>query len=156
MNNYNKIKPSNPLLMNNSNINCNASTNISANMVNNATINNNRNYNNTNVQTIHKLTNENKINPNQNNITNNNVKCQATLKKINPNKNNDFNNNINVSEIEMEDCTKEKSNVKAHTEEIYLSDEEINIIVKNGETKSVLNKIANKMMDDLRSKKFLL
>jgi hypothetical protein len=121
------------------------------------TSNNNSNYNNTNqnmknntnnipinqeIQTIHKL------NPHPNNQNNNQQPAQQNL-KLNQS---DFLNEIEMVDFAEENFKNEADDAKESFKEYKLSAEEITSIVKRGETKSSLNTLANKMMEDLRGK----
>jgi len=112
--------------------------------------NNNANWNNTNQN----------VRNNPISISNNESDNQ-TIHKLNPNSN--FNQHTAqnlksnqsefLNEIEMLDY--DKVNFKDDSEnqkENKLSTEEIDAIIKTGQTKVTLNTLANKMMEDLRGK----
>lgn len=120
------------------------------------TSNNNSNWNITNqniknnsnniqineeIQTIHKL------NPHPNNQ--NNQQQQAQNLKSNQS---EFLNEIEMADFVEENFKIEADNAKESFKDYKLSAEEIISIVKRGETKSSLNTLANKMMEDLRGK----
>ena len=118
--------------------------------------NNNPNWNNSNqniknssnnipiredIQTIHKL------NPQTSNHFN--VQQPAQNLKLNQT---DSLNEIEMGDYAQENFNNEAENPKESFKEFKLSAEEIDSIIKRGQTRNTLNTLANKMMEDLRGK----
>ena len=124
--------------------------------------------NNKRTRTSNNNSNWNNSNQNPKNSSNNIVSSGdiQTIHKLNPPSNNNYqqtaqnmksNQTEFLNEIEMGDCLQENfnneaDNTKESFKEYKLSAEEIESIIKRGQTKITLNTLANKMMEDLRGK----
>lgn len=119
-------------------------------------VNNNSNWNNTNQynkstsnniaigdcenQTIHKL-----------NPYTNNHNIQELAQNVKSNQS-EFLNEVEMVDFVVENSNNEAEKPKENFKEYKLSIEEIDSIIKRGQTKITLNNLANKMMEDLRGK----